>query len=103
MMRLNDDQTFAELLNRFYTASQTEEDIKFNSSGSIDPSDVNYPSDDLHIWAKTNPVNRHKEMILHQILAQLFLPITIKPQISTLLNSVLNFSGFSTQLQKLRS
>ena len=72
IMRQKDDQPFAELLNRFRTATQTEEDIKCIQSRSIDPSDVNYPSDALHIWAENNPVNRHNEMKLHQIPAQLF-------------------------------
>ncbi|XP_068724248.1 uncharacterized protein [Montipora capricornis] len=71
-MRQKNDQPFAELLNRFRTASQTEEDIKCIQSRSIDLSDVNYPSDALHIWAENNPVNRHNEMKLHQIPAQLF-------------------------------
>ncbi|XP_068724222.1 ATP-dependent DNA helicase PIF1-like [Montipora capricornis] len=71
-MRQKDDQPFSELLNRFRTATQTEEDIKCIQSRSIDPSDVNYPSDALHIWAENNPVNRHNEMKLHQIPAQLF-------------------------------
>ncbi|XP_068742581.1 uncharacterized protein [Montipora capricornis] len=74
IMRQKDNQPFAELLNRFRTATQTEEDIKCIQSRSIDPSDVNYPSDALHIWAENNPVNRHYEMKLHQIHvpAQLF-------------------------------
>ncbi|XP_068738034.1 ATP-dependent DNA helicase PIF1-like [Montipora capricornis] len=71
IMRQKDDQPFSELLNRFRTATQTEEDIKCIQSRSIDPSDVNYPSDALHIWAENNPVNRHNEMKLHQIPAQL--------------------------------
>ena len=72
IMRQKDDQPFAELLNRFRTASQTEEDIQCIQSRSIDPSDVNYPSHALHIWAENNPVNRHNEMKLHQIPAKLF-------------------------------
>ena len=48
-MRQKDDQPFAELLNRFRTASQTEEDIQYIQSRAIDPSDNNYPSDALHI------------------------------------------------------
>lgn len=54
IMRQKDDQTFTELLNKFRTASysQTEEDMKCIQSRSTDPSDVNYPSDVLHIWAE---------------------------------------------------
>ena len=50
IMRQKDDQPFAELLNRFRTASQTEEDIKCIQSRAIaDPSENSYPSDALHI------------------------------------------------------
>lgn len=52
IMRQKDDQPFAELLNRFRTANQTEEDIKCIQSRAIaDPSENSYPSDALHIWA----------------------------------------------------
>ncbi|XP_068742020.1 uncharacterized protein [Montipora capricornis] len=72
IMRQKDDQPFAELLNRFRTASQTEEDIKCIQSRSTEPSDVNCASDVLHILAENNPVHRHNEMKLHQIPAKLF-------------------------------
>ena len=60
IMRQKDDQPFAELLNRLRTASQTEEDIKCIQSRSVDPSNVNYPSDALHIWSENDPVNKKK-------------------------------------------
>ena len=73
IMRQKDDQPFAELLNRFRTANQTEEDIKCIQSRAIaDPSDNNYPSDALHIWAENNPVNQHNEMKLENIPGALF-------------------------------
>ena len=72
IMRQKDDQPFAELLNRFRSANQTEEDIKCIQSRSIDPSDVNYPSDSLHIWAENNRVSPRNEMKLNEIAAQLF-------------------------------
>lgn len=43
IMRQKDDQPFAELLNRFRTASQTEEDIQCNQSRAIDPSLITTP------------------------------------------------------------
>ena len=73
IMRQKDDQPFAELLNRFRTASQTEEDIKCIQSRAIaDPSENSYPSDALHIWAENNPVNQHNEMKLENITGRLF-------------------------------
>lgn len=72
IMRQKDDQPFAELLNRFRTASQTEEDIKCIQSRAINPSDNSYPSDALHIWAENNPVNQHNDMKLENIPVPLF-------------------------------
>ena len=60
-MRQKDDHKFTELLNRFRTATQTEDDIKSLQSTSITPSDRNYPSDALHIWAENVPVTEHKQ------------------------------------------
>ena len=57
IMRQKDDEPFIELLNRFRTASQTDEDIRCIQSRSINPSDSNYPSDALHIWAENISVN----------------------------------------------
>ena len=73
IMRQKDDQPFAELLNRFRTASQTEKDIKCIQSRAIaNPSENSYPSDALHIWAENNPVNQHNEMKLENITGRLF-------------------------------
>ena len=73
IMRQKDDQPFAELLNRFRTANQTEEDIKCIQSRAIaNSSDNSYPSDALHIWAENNPVNQHNEMKLENITGPLF-------------------------------
>ena len=72
IMRQKDDQPFAELLNRFRTASQTEEDIQCIQSRAIDPSDNNYPSDALHIWAENTPANQHNDLKLEQMPAPLF-------------------------------
>ena len=67
-MRQKDDHKFTELLNRFRTATQTEDDIKSLQSTSITPSDRNYPSDALHIWAEImllllNINNHHLQQI----------------------------------------
>ena len=67
IMRQKDDQVFTELLNRFRTASQTEEDIKCIQSRSITPTDDNYPSDALHIWAENKPVDEYNLTKLEQI------------------------------------
>ena len=72
IMRQKDDQPFAELLNRFRTSTQSEEDIKCIQSRSIDPSDDNYPTDALHIWAENQPVNQYNEQKLQQINSTLF-------------------------------
>ena len=61
IMRQKDDQTFIELLNRVRTATQTEDDINIIQSRSISPSDPNYPSDALHIWAENAPVDKHNK------------------------------------------
>jgi hypothetical protein len=58
----------------FYrTASHTEDDIKVLQSRCITPSDPNYPSDALHIWAENAPVNEHNQTKLETIQAPLFL------------------------------
>ena len=49
IMRQKDDQHFTELLNRFRSASQAQEDINCINSKSISPSTDNYPSQPLHI------------------------------------------------------
>ena len=68
IMRQKDDQQFTELLNRFRTASQTNEDIECIQSRLIDPSDAaNYPTEALHIWAENKPVTEHNNMKLQQI------------------------------------
>ena len=72
IMRQKNDQPFAQLLNRFRTASQTEEDMKCIHSRSTDPSDVNYPSDVLHIWAENYYVDQHNNLKLQQIPKPLF-------------------------------
>lgn len=72
IMRQRDDQKFSEALNRFRTASQTEEDIKYINSRSISVSTDNYPFDALHIWAENYPVNEHHNNNLEQLNTPLF-------------------------------
>ena len=72
IMRQKDDQHFTELLNRFITASQTQEDINCINSKSVSPSTDNYPSDALHIWAENDPVNAHNNKRLEQLSTPLF-------------------------------
>ena len=72
IMRQKDDHKFSELLNRFRTATQTEDDIKYIQPISITPSERNYPSDALHIWAENAPVTEHNNEHLQQISSPLF-------------------------------
>ncbi|CAB3995466.1 Hypothetical predicted protein [Paramuricea clavata] len=72
IMRQKNDEAFTELLNRIRTASHTEDDIKVIQSRCITPSDPNYPSDALHIWAENDPVNEHNQTKLETIQAPLF-------------------------------
>ena len=57
IMRQKNDQPFTELLNRFRTGAQTEEDICCIQSRSISLLDSNYPSDALHVWAENIQVD----------------------------------------------
>lgn len=52
IMRQKDDQPFANLLNRFRTASQTEDDMKVIKLRFVSPTDPNYPSHALHVFAE---------------------------------------------------
>ena len=73
IMRQKNDKAFTELLNRIRTASHTEDDIKVIQSRCITPSDPNYPSDALHIWAKNTPVNEYNQRKLESIQAPLII------------------------------
>lgn len=75
-MRQKDDHNFIELLNRFRTGSQTEQDIKCINSRSTSPLAENYPSNALHIWAENDPVNEHNSKQLEQLSTPLFVPRT---------------------------
>ena len=66
IMRQKNDWQFAELLNRFRTASQTEEDLNCINSRQILPSTNTYPLNALHIWAENDPVNEHNNKQLQQ-------------------------------------
>lgn len=72
IMRQKGDQQFAELLNRFRTSSQTDNDINCINSRCISPSADNYPLDALHIWAENDPVNQHNNKQLDQLSSPLF-------------------------------
>ena len=68
IMAQKNDLQFTELLNRFRTASHTEEDINLIISHSIAQSPEKYPSDALHIWAENDPVNEHNNNSLNSYL-----------------------------------
>ena len=72
IMRQKDDQLFAEMFNRFRTANQTEEDIKYIQSRSIDPADDNYPTDALHVFAENRPVTEHNDNKLEKLAGPVF-------------------------------
>ena len=74
IMRQKNDKAYTELLNRIRTASHTD-DIAVINSRCISPSDLNYPSDSLHIWAESIPVDEHNQRKLDLIQAPL---ITLK-------------------------
>ena len=72
IMRQKDDQPFIELLNRFRTASQNDEDIQCINLRMTSSSNDNYPSDALHIWAENILVNQHNNTKLEKILKPMF-------------------------------
>lgn len=72
IVRQKNDQPFTELLNRFRTGAQTDEDICCIQSRTISSLDSNYPSDALHIWAENIPVDQHNHAKLAQILKPMF-------------------------------
>ena len=71
IIRQKDDHPF-ELLNRFRTATHSEEHVKCIQSRAVDPSDNNYPSEALHIWAENQPVDQHNQLKLQQISSKMF-------------------------------
>ena len=73
MEGFQNDQAFIELLNRIRTATHTDDDIKIIQSRSISPSDPNYPSDALHIWAENNPVDNHNKTKIEELSGILFI------------------------------
>ena len=63
IMRQKDDQPFIELLDRFRTASQNDEDIQCINLTTTSSSDDNYPSNALHVWAENileKPTQQYK-------------------------------------------
>ena len=85
IMTQKNDQAFIQLLNRVRTATQTEDDIKIIQSRSISPSDPNYPSDALHIWAENAPVNEPNKKKLEELSGFLFI-LKAKDQYPTNVN-----------------
>ena len=71
IMRQKNGKAYTELLNRIRTASHTEDDIAVINSRCISPSDPNYPSDSLHIWAENIPVDEHNQRKLDLLQAPL--------------------------------
>ena len=82
IMRQKNDQAFIELLNRIRTATHTDDDIKIIQLRSISPSDPNYPSDVLHIWAENNPVDNHNKTKIEEF-SRILLILKAKDQYPT--------------------
>ena len=72
IMRQKDDQPFAELLNRFRTASQTQEDLDCIETRSISTDETESLTDTIHIWAENKPVREHNNKHLEKIPSLLF-------------------------------
>ena len=73
IMRQKNDQAFTELLNRFRTGSQMDEDIRCIQSRTMQALNSNYLSDALHIWAENDPVNQHNNRKLEELPGTVFL------------------------------
>ena len=67
IMRQKEDQAFASLLNRVRKSEHTDEDMKVLQTRAIDPADVNYMSDSLHIFARTVDVDVHNDQMTHSL------------------------------------
>ena len=59
IMRQKHDQPFTELLNRFRTTVQTDDDIKCIQSRSLSLTDSTYSIHALHIFAENAPIDQH--------------------------------------------
>ena len=86
IMRQKDDHNFIELLNRFRTGSQTEQDINCINSRSTSPLAENYPSNVLHIWAENDPVNEHNSKQLEHRATDQYPTSATKQNINMLLS-----------------
>ncbi len=71
-MRQKDHQPFTELLSRFRTASQTDNDIKCIQSRVVHPTDIGYPAHTLHIFAENAPVDQHNNAHLQHLTTPLY-------------------------------
>ena len=71
-MRQKDDQPFTQLLNRFRTASHTDDDIKTIQMRAITPEHPNYPAHALHIFAENGPVDEHNRKHLQHLTTPLY-------------------------------
>ena len=67
IMRQKDDRAFAELLNRIRIGEQTKEDMTTLEQCIISPSDDNYPSDALHVFATNARVNDYNTEKLSKV------------------------------------
>ena len=67
IMRQKEDQAFASLLNRVRKSEHTDEDMKVLQTRAIDPADVNYMSDSLHIFARNVDVDVHNDQMMHSL------------------------------------
>ena len=62
---------YSELLNRFRTASQTDDNIKCIQSRAVHPTDTDYPARRLHTFAENAPVDQHNNDHLQHLTTPL--------------------------------
>ena len=67
IMRQKEDQAFASLLNRVRKSEHTDEDVQVLQRRAIDPADVKYISDSLHIFARNIDVDVHNHQMMHSL------------------------------------
>lgn len=72
IMRQKEDKSFAEMLNRLRTKSQTKQDIETLSARLISPSDPSYPSEAIHLFATNAQVDKYNYEKLNELSAHVY-------------------------------
>lgn len=71
-MRQRDDQLFAQLLMRVRTASCTPEDVTLLKTRVVSKTDVNYPTEALHVFKTNKEVDSHNIEHLSKLPTEVF-------------------------------